>query len=68
MIVTIYKPSRYLVEDLQNKFFVVDTSPEAVKIYNIRTVFRDGTTLYLRDDDDNAATIDDYTFTYFDCV
>ena len=68
MIVTIYKPSRYLVEDLQNKFFVVDTSPEAVKIYNIRTVFRDGTTLYLRDDDDNAATIDDYTLTYFDCV
>lgn len=68
MIVTIYKPSRYLVEDLQNKFFVGDTSPEAVKIYNIRTVFRDGTTLYLRDDDDNTATIDDCTFTYFDCV
>lgn len=68
MIVTIYKPSRYLVEDLQNMFFIGDTSPEAVKIYNIRTVFRDGTMLYMIDDDNNALTVDDCTFTYFDCV
>lgn len=68
MVVTIYKPSRYLVEDLQNKFFIGDTSPEAVKIYNIRTVFRDGTTLYMIDDDNNALAVNDYSFTYFDCV
>lgn len=68
MIVTIYKPSRYLVEDLQDKFFVGDTSPEAVKVYNICTVFRDGTTLYMKDDDSNVLIVPDCTFTYFDCV
>lgn len=68
MIVTIYKPSRYLVEDLQNKFFIGDASPEAVKVYNIRTIFRSGVMLYMADDDNNEYTTEDVQFTYFDCV
>ena len=68
MIVTIYKPSRYLVEDLQNKFFIGDVSPEGVKVYNIKTLFRDGTMLYMADDDNNTLSVLDCTFTYFDCV
>ena len=68
MIVTIYKPSRYLVNDLQNHFFIGDATPEAVKIYNVRTLFSDGNLLHLTDDDNNTATADDCTFTYFDCI
>lgn len=66
MIVTFYKPSKYLAN--ATDVFYTTVSPEAVRCYNITDLYVSGNVMVLKDDDKNQAVIDNRLYTYFDCV
>ena len=66
MIVTFYKPSKYMTEATDQ--FYTDLSTDAVMVYGITDLYVSGKVVVLKDDDNNQAVIDKRLYTYFDCV
>ena len=66
MIVTFYKPSKYLAD--ATGVFYTTISPEAIRVYDITDLYVSGNVIVLKDDDKNQAVIDHRLYTYFDCV
>ena len=66
MIVTFYKPSKYLTDTTD--VFYKTASPEAIRVYGITDLYVSGKVVVLKDEDNNQAVIDKRLYTYFDCV
>ena len=66
MIVTFYKPSKYLTE--ATDVFCTTVSLEAIRVYGITDLYVSGNVIVLKDDDKNQAVINHNLYTYFDCV
>lgn len=66
MIVTFYKPSKYMTE--ATDAFYTSMSTDAVRVYGITDLYVSGKVVVLKDDDNNQAVIDKRLYTYFDCV
>lgn len=66
MIVTFYKPSKYMTEATDT--FYTSTSTEAIRVYGITDLYVSGKVVVLKDEDNNQSVIDKRLYTYFDCV
>lgn len=66
MIVTFYKPLKYMADSTAP--FYTTVSPEAVRVYGITDLYVSGHIVVLKDEDSNQAVIDCKLYTYFDCV